>query len=288
MKETETQSQLALAATLILAASLAAFAPAARAQESPYFITYDHHMEEPGNLEVAFTSSSATPKQGTRTLASNFEFEYGATGWWTTALYLDGVRTAGEWSGYTGYRLENRFRLLMKEHAINPVLYIEYADTNGADRIAKEIVGFDSWHDFTEPLDEARLEKEREIETKLILSSNRRGWNFAGNLIAEKNLAGEPWEFGYAIGTSRPLALAAQPRECRFCAENITLGLEMYGGGGEQHNVTFKETAHYLAPTVAWNIGNGVTLRFSPGRGLTTNSNRSFVRFGISFEGRIR
>jgi hypothetical protein len=25
----------------------------AEAQEKPYFVTYDHHMEEPGNLEIS-------------------------------------------------------------------------------------------------------------------------------------------------------------------------------------------------------------------------------------------
>lgn len=282
--DTETQSQLVAA---VACAALCVFAPALRAQESPYFVTYDHHMEEPGNLEIAFTPVLGTPKQGARSLASSLELEYGATGWWTTSLYLNGVSSDGT-HGYTGYHLENRFRLLMDEHLVNPVLYIEYADANGADRIAKEIVGFDSWRDFAEPASDARLEKKRELETKLILSSNTRGWNIAGNMIAEKNLAGDPWEFGYAVGTSRPLALAASPERCTFCRENFTAGVELYGGAGEQGNVTFRDTAHYIAPTVAWSLPNGVTLRLSPAWGLTSNSLRSFVRFGISFEGKIR
>ena len=287
MNDTETQSQLRLAPIAALLCALAV-APLVRAQGNPYFVVYDHHMEEPGNLEVALTSASASPKEGPRTLATNFEFEYGTTGWWTSALYLDGVSTTDESTRFTGYRIENRFRLLMREHVVNPVFYIEYADTNGADRIAKEIVGFDSWHDFTEPIGEAAEEKERELETKLILSSNRRGWNFSANAIGEKNLAGGPWEFGYAIGTNRPLALAAQPRQCLFCRENFVAGVELYGGAGEQHERTFAHTAHYIAPTVAWSLPNGITLRVSPGWGLTDVSNRSFVRFGISFEGHIR
>ena len=284
--DTETQSQLRLAAAILLAA-FCAVAPRLRAQESPYFVLYDHHMEEPGNLEVALTPVLGTPKQGARSLASSVELEYGSTAWWTTALYLDGVTSSGA-RAFTGYRLENRFRLLMDEHVINPVFYIEYSDGNGADRIAKEIVGFDSWRDYTEPVAEARQEKEREIETKLILSSNTHGWNLATNLIAEKNLAGEPWEFGYAIGTSRPLALAASPERCAFCSENFTAGIELYGGVGEQRNVTLRDTAHYLAPTIAWSLPRGVTLRFSPSFGLTSASLRSFVRFGIAFEGRVR
>jgi hypothetical protein len=267
---------------LSLSCVVMAIAIAAPAQENPYFVTYDHHMEEPGALEVAVNPVFGVPKSGDRSLASYLELEYGARGWWTTALYLD--ENGGR---FTGYRLENRFRLLMHEHRINPVLYVEFADVNGADTIAKEIVGFDSWHDLVKPVDVSRHEKKREIETKLILSNNTRGWNFAGNLIAERHLNAAPWELGYAIATSRPLALAATARECRFCRENISLGLELYGGLGEEGRITLSETSHYIAPTVAWSLPNGTTLRVSPGWGLTGNSNRAFVRIGVSYEGRF-
>jgi hypothetical protein len=259
-------------------------ATAALAQESPYFVTYDHHMEEPHYLEVSFTPVIGTPKDGNRFTGTTLEFEGAPRAWWTSALYLDGQSTSHEGSLFTGYRIENRFRLLMQEHAINPVLYIEYANTNGADKALREFVGFDSWEDLTMPNGEARREHEREIETKLILSGNRGGWNTAGNLIAEKNLAGEPWEFGYAFGVSRPLALAASPRNCTFCAENFSAGVEAYGGFGEQHQVTLSHTSHYVAPCLSWALPSGVTLRLSPAFGLTPASNRYLMRFGVSYE----
>ena len=56
-------------------------------------------------------------------------------------MYLDSQKTGRDSALYTGWRLENRFRLLMKEHAVNPVLYVEYEDITGADRIFKEVVG---------------------------------------------------------------------------------------------------------------------------------------------------
>src|SRR6266568_9310804 len=34
----------------------------ARAQEPPYFVTYSHAMEEPGNLEIALKGLTAAPK----------------------------------------------------------------------------------------------------------------------------------------------------------------------------------------------------------------------------------
>ena len=61
-----------------------------RAQESPYIVTYDHSLEEPGNLEVEYFSIFGTQRGGDDFHAFWAEFEYGATAWWTTALYVDG------------------------------------------------------------------------------------------------------------------------------------------------------------------------------------------------------
>jgi hypothetical protein len=257
----------------------------ASAQETPYFLTYTHHMEEPGSLEVAVNPVFGVPKGGaTHFTASSLELEYGVKGWWTSELYLDGQKTGRDRALYTGWRFENRFRMLMKEHAVNPVLYVEYEDITGADRILKEVVGFDTFADLLEPAHEARHEKKREVEAKLILSSNRKGWNVAGNLIAEKNLNGSPVEFGYAAAVSRPIALAASPHPCSLCPENVSLGIELYGGLGEWRQVKFAETSHYIAPAIAWSLPNGVTFRLSPSFGVNSNSNRALVRFGVSYE----
>lgn len=256
---------------------------AVRAQERPYFVTYDHHMEEPGSLEVAVNSVTGQVGNG-GFLGSSMELEYGAKGWWTTEWYLDGQSTARDSTLFTGFRWENRFRMLMREHWINPVLYVEFEDINGADKTLKEVVGFDGKEDFATPNAEARLERKREIETKLILSSQFRNWNIAENLIAEKNLANEPWEFGYAVAVSRPLGLAASPSECVFCKENFRAGVEFFGGLGTWHNLALAGTSHYVAPALAWTLPGGMTFRVSPAFGLTGTSFPILVRFGVSYE----
>src|SRR6266849_772698 len=118
----------------------------------------------------------------------------------------------------------------------------------------------------------------------LILSSNVKGWNIAENFIGEKNLAGDPWEFGYAVAASRPLSLAASATNCAFCRENFALGAELYGGLGDRYSFGFSNTSHYLAPTVAFKMPNGPTLSFSPAAGLNHNSNGVLLRFGASYE----
>ncbi len=270
------------ALALLLAAAVSPIA--ARGQEKPYFVTYDHHLEEPGNLEVSVNPVLGSPKTASTFLGSSVEFGYGVKGWWTTEVYLDGQSTRRDSTVFTGCKWENRFRPLLREYWINPVLYVEFVNVNGADKTLKEVVGFDSEKNFLDPNAESRRERKREIETKLILSSNLRGWNIAENFIAEKNLSNEPWEFGYAVGVSRPLALAASVKECTFCRENFRAGVEVYGGLGTFHDFTFSGTSHYLAPLLSWELPNGTTIRFSPTFGLTENSHRFLLRFGVTYE----
>ncbi len=268
--------RLLLALTLLIVAQ----APA----EGPFFVTYTHQMEEPGNLEIALDQSAAAPRGGHGFLSALLELEYGVKTWWTTEFYLSGQRTAGEGALFTGYRIENRFRPLMGERLINPVLYFEYSDSNGADKSLKEIVGHDTFADQLAPNGEARREREREVETKLILSSNVRNWSAALNLISEKNLANEPWEFGYAFGLSRPLALAASPNPCRACRENFVAGLEIFGGVGTTTAFGLKQTSHYAAPVLAWGLPSGTVLKVSPAFGLNGSSYRVLMRFAVEYE----
>ncbi len=241
-------------------------------------------MEEPGNLELATRSVVAKPAGGNRFLGSAVELEYGVRGWWTSELYVDGQSTARDSAFLTGYRWENRFRLLGREHWINPVLYIEYESINGADRSLLEIVGRDGEDDLRGANADGRAERERELEAKLIFGSNVKGWNISENLIAEKNLAHAPYEFGYAVAVSRPVGLVARPDPCSFCPENIRLGAELYGGLGTNDSFGLGATSHYLAPTVSLNVGNGTTFKISPGFGLTRTSVPFLLRFGVSYE----
>ena len=258
--------------------------PPALAQERPYFVAYDHYLEEPGNLEIEYFSTYGTQRGGNNFLAFWTEFEYGATAWWTTEFYLDGQTTFHDSALFTGFRWENRLRLLAREHFINPVLYVEYENKNGADKILKEGEGHDLESGFLVSNAEARKEHIHEVELKLILSSTFKGWNFTENTLAAKNLSNSPWEFGYALGASRPLALKASAKRCTVCPQNFIGGVEMYGGLGDRHNFGLHDTAHYLAPVLAWNLPSGWTLRISPGFGLNDNSHRFLMSWGVSRE----
>jgi hypothetical protein len=267
---------------MVLTACLCPSSPLAA--EAPFLITYTHQMEEPGNLEITTKNVTGKPADAKRFLGSALEFEYGIKAWWTTEVYLDGQRTAGDSSLFTGYRWENRLRVLPREHWINPVLYIEFENINGADRSLLEVVDNDGEGGLTGLNSENRAEKKRELEAKLILGSYFKGWTFAENFIAEKNVKHAPFEFGYAVGVSRPLALAARPDACNICPENFQAGVEMYGGLGTHEHFGLTDTSHYVAPTVAWTLASGPRFTVSPTFGITGISANFLLRFAVSYE----
>jgi hypothetical protein len=256
----------------------------AAAQESPYIVAYDHYLEEPGSLDLEYFSTFGTQRLGNDFHAFWTELEYGVTAWWTTEFYLDGQSTFNESTIFTGLRWENRIRPLKHEHFVNPILYWEYEKKSGADKILKEVEGHDVESDFLTPNALARKEHDHEMEFKLILSSTAKGWNFTENTIAAKNLSNNPWEFGYALGASRPLALKASGSRCNFCRENFFAGVEMYGGLGDRYHFGLKDTSHYVAPVLSWSLPSGWTFRVSQGFGLNDNSHQFLTRWGVSRE----
>jgi hypothetical protein len=250
---------------------------------SPYFVAYDHYMEEVGTLEIQTDAVVGDSGEINAFVGDATQFEYGVTKWWTPEVYLDWQHTRHEGSLFTGFRFENRFRLFVEPHKINPVLYFEYEHLNGADKVIKEVVGFDGAADLQAPNGETRHEHEREIETRLILSSGIGEWTLTENLIGEKNLKGGSWEFGYAVGLSRPLAQPTGTR-CVLCAEKLAAGVEVYGGLGTVHHFTLSGTSHYVAPLFLWTLPGETTIYLSPGWGLTGQSIRMLFRVGISTE----
>jgi hypothetical protein len=241
-------------------------------------------LEEPGNLEIETKTALARPDGGNRYGATAMELEYGTRASWTTELYLDGQATAQDSTIFTGFRIENRLRPLMGDHVVNPVFYVEYENTSGADKTILEVVGHDGQADLAEPNGNSRKVHQHEAELKLILSSNVKDWNISENFISEKDLGHDPWEFGYAVGATRPLRGAASERECTLCTEKFIAGAEAYGGLGDTFSLTIRNTSHYIAPLLGWQLPRGARLSFSPGFGLTSTSLSRVYRVGLAFE----
>lgn len=271
-------------ALTFLSLAITLFPAGVRCQESPYVVAYDDDVEEPGNLEVEYFSTFGMQRGGADFHAFWTELEYGATRRWTTGLYLDGQTTFGQSTIFTGFRFENRFRLLKSEHRFNPVFYFEYEHKNAADKILKEVEGHDVASDFLAPNALARRDHIHELEGKLILSGSAKGWNFTENTLAAKNLSNSPWEFGYALGVSHALSSKPVAKPCAFCLERFSGGLEMYGGLGDRHSFGLHQTSHYLAPVVSWQMASTWTIRLSTGFGLNSNSEPFLLRGGVSHD----
>jgi len=257
--------------------------PKLSAQEAPYFVTYSQDLEEPGNLELETKNAVGTPQGGSRFGGSALELEYGVRAWWTSELYLDGQTTAHDSTVFTGFRLENRFRPLMREHLVNPVLYVEYESISGADKALLEVVGHDGAQDLAGGNADARREHKHEGELKLILSSYVKDWNLSENFIGEKNLGHAPWEFGYAAGVAHALH-GMSSRSCWYCPDRFSAGLEIYGGLGDTSALTLRDSSHYIAPALAWQLPSNTRLTVSPGFGLTSSSLDRVYRIGFSVE----
>lgn len=280
---------LRLAICTIMFCMLAVSVPCVLAQEVPYFVTYDHHLEEPGNLVLETFATTGIPSNREPGqhfyIAPYMEMEYGLTNRLTTALYWEGQGTAGDSALFTGWRFETRFRPLLHEYKINPVIYLEYESVNDASRINKEVVAEGA--DLDTPNSTLRTVKNHELEAKLILSSDVRKWNFSENFIVDKNLSrGEGFEFGYALGLSRSLARHDLGKYCRFCSQSFVVGTELYGGLGSSLEPQFglRDTAVYLAPGFSWQVSPNACLRASTAIGIAHETNAALVRIGYSYD----
>jgi hypothetical protein len=135
-----------------------------------------------------------------------------------------------------------------------------------------------------ETLSELRGDKARELEAKLILSSKVRSWTISTNVAVEKNLsADEDFEFGYALGTYRPLAPESH-KVCRWCRERLNAGMEVYGGLGTLQKLGMRDTAQYIVPGLLCRIGPTSALKIASSFGMTAGNSRMLMRVGYSFE----
>jgi hypothetical protein len=245
-------------------------ADSARAQERPYFVVYNDHLEKPRELELAVLSTLGDPKDGAaRYFAPWIELEYGVMRKWTAELYLEGASTHHDGSAFTGWRIENRYRPFDGDHIVNPVLYVEYESISEASRIQKEIVGEGAVS--REPIRNLDEQPAHELEGRLILSTDLTKWNFSENLILEKNLSvAEGVEFGYAAAVSRHIG--------QFYA-----GVEVYGGLGATVAQSV-ETRQFIAPVVSWRATRASLFKVSVGFGVTDASERYLFRVGYSID----
>jgi hypothetical protein len=272
--------QLAIMAIMLLFAAR----QKANSLEDTYFVTDHHHLPEAGTLGIANYSVLGAPRNGNGFLASQVELEYRITNWWGTQVQFDGQTTWSDSTLFTGFSWTNKFKLFPNNHLLNAALVVGLDKGNAADKSIAEIEGRTPEVDFNSSNSELRKMHEHEVELKLIISRDHKGWNFAGNIMAAKNMAGEPWEFGYSLGASRPLSTADGDGPCVVCRKSVSAGLEFYGGLGDVHSIGLQNTPHYLGPEMSWKLTDRLAVKVGPHFGLTPQSQQFLVHFGVIYD----
>lgn len=157
-----------------------------------YFTTYNHHIEA-GELEVMLMSDFTQPSDPKREndghgdyFSQMLELEYAPTDQLAFEFMMEGYEDIeNDQTKFTGFRYEGRYRLFQEEVPLNPMLYLEYEDLHLATRYKMEVSG---WVEPPYEEDDEEPDRERILESRLILSQDIGPWNLAFNWINESDL----------------------------------------------------------------------------------------------------
>ena len=240
-------------------------------------------------------------------ISQMLELEYGITEQLATELMLEGfVDTTHSYGKFTGFRWENRYRLNKDENWwLNPVLYMEYEDLDSKTRFKMEVSGRED--SKGEPAEEDQ--RERIMETRLLLSRDFGPWNLAFNWINETDMRRSGFtDFGYALGLRYTLtdhhheqedendstAMTAHhghhglaPRKPNLASrwKPAAIGLELFGGLGNSRAFggSFDVQPHYLSPILMFHPSEHLMIHLGAAFGLTGVSD-DLIRTGIALE----
>ncbi len=284
------------AAFAALASSAFFVSPAAlRAGNDVYTVTYNHHIDQ-GEVELMVMNDYTNPAvarqedDGQRSYFSQMiELEYGVTAQWATEFMLEGfVEPGTRQSRFTGFRWENRFRLFRDEVPLNPMVYVEYEDLDPLTRFKMETSG---WVRAPYRDTGAEPDRERILETRLVLSQDFGRLNLAFNWINETDLnAGGVTDFGYTMGMRYDFngghfehhdAGGHAGRR----AMKPTLGLELYGALGDTRSFGLRRSRqeHYLQPSIMLHFSEHAMLHVGLALGLSKASD-NLVRTALAIE----
>ncbi len=307
------QSQVAV----IAVGATLAFSTPGSAGNGANFVLYNHHTEPKGTAAFMVMTDLSTDVEGEPAYkATMIEFEYGVTDWWAFEFMAEGQQTDGDDFVNTGWRLENRFRLLPYGAFLNPVIYTEYESLKPETKYLMEVSG------RTDTPEPAGPEKdERIFETRLILGQDVTDrLNVAFDWINETDTRTGDTAFGYAFGLNYLLYssggeggqhkghrgtssgkgspghggpaehanhLLGSGEPDPFTVSHVQLGFEMFGAAGDSIlGLTLDPdvTAHYAGVNVLTHFESGLHLMVGVAAGLTDVSEDRLVRTMVGYE----
>jgi hypothetical protein len=289
-----------------------------------YMVTYNSKVKR-GEVELMLMNDLTAPNKFRREeglgdyLSHMVELEYGITSQLATEFMIEWFEDLKNGkSAFTGFRWETRFRLFKKRVPLNPMLYIEYEDLDPSTRYKMEVSGW-----VRPPYAESGAEADREriIETRLVLSDDIGPVNIAFNWINETDLHSGTTAFGYALGVMWMIhgghgspgggsyACPMHPSErqtgegkCGKCGKcgmefrkvgessssgggGVGVGIEFYGGLGDTKSfgLSASRQEHYFGPILVFHATKKLMLHAQLAIGLTEASD-NLVRFNIGYE----
>src|SRR3990167_736056 len=286
------------------------------AANSGYFTTYSHHVEK-GEVELMLMNDYTAPskfrkEEGQGEYFSHMiELEYGVSGRYSTEFMIEWFEDKDkERSKFTGYRWENRY-LLLEEGPLpfNVMGYVEYEDLHPETRFKMETSG---WIDppYEEAAETEEPDRERILESRLILSKDFGSTNVAFNPIFETDIKDATTAFGYSLGIihhSGHMNHAAGKEHCScqhdmkdcHCAHcsgtsdkcdckmggSIGMGFELFGGVGDSKKFDIRPSRqeHYLGPILTYHVSPRVMAHVQLAMGLSSASD-NLVRLNFGYE----
>ena len=242
-----------------------------------YMDTYNHHIWR-GELELMLMNDFTSPsdlkqeKDGQKDYFSQMlELEYAPTSQLVFEFMLEAFEDIGTGEGkFTGFRYEARYRPFKDEVPLNPTLYLEYEDLHPKTRYKMEVSG---WVDPPYEEEGEEPDRERILESRLILSQDFKPFNIAFNWINETDLSSGETAFGYSFGIlhrSHPVSLA----------------FEFLGALGDtkKFDIQPSRQEHYFQPSMMIHVGKNSMFNIGFGIGLTKASdNMVRLNYGWMF-----
>ena len=190
---------------------------------------------------------------------------------------------------FTGFRWENRYRIFQEQVPLNPMVYMEYEDLDPATRYKMEVSGW-----VNPPYAEGGGEPDREriLETRLVLSQDFGSLNFSLNWINETDLANAETAFGYALGGMWMIHDSQEENEHHSHESHegskgaMGVGLELYGALGDTQSFGFTPSRqeHYLGPILMYHFSQHWMFHTQLAIGLSkTSDNLVRLNFGYEF-----
>lgn len=271
----------------------------AQAGNYGYNVTYNSKVEG-GELELMSMNditepSSARREEGFGTYLSHMvELEYGISNQLATEFMIEWFEDLESSDRrFTGFRWETRYRVFEREVPLNPMLYAEFEDLDPATRFKMETSGW-----IKPPYQEAEEEepdRERILESRLVLSQDFGPVNVAFNWINETDVtsgytafgyaAGAMWMVGHHAGHAMEGADGGEEHSSEH-AGGVGVGLEMYGALGDTRafGLTPARQEHYLGPILMHHLSRRFMMHQQLAIGLSKASdNLVRLNFGYDF-----